>query len=320
MYRDQTDECSNTDGPVTVISIVGAPRSGSTIVARLLGETSGVFCLGEVMQLWTGLLTNVDKACGCGLRIRECPFWAEVFNRIGFDGTSRSTQERAAMQNLAIRRTHPWLGLPRLLRVGHRQLPANARPFAEALIALYEAAAATAGCRILVDSSKKSDYCALVSRLPGIRSYTVHTLRDPRGVLMSHYARRFPDTSNASHLHEALRVGTAWEAETLAALMLVRLRPHGTRVEYARFAQNPQSELGSLLDAVGGDASTLPFSSAATAILGTTHTVGGSPTRFDQGEVTVKPDQRWREVLNYRDRRLMEAFALTVRPLGVRFE
>ena len=294
------------DDGLTIVSVVGMPRSGSTIVSRLLGEVDGFVCLGEVRHLWWALLRNRDHLCGCGDRLLECAFWGEVFDRIGFDGSHAQAERRAAVQEAAVRRRHPWIGLPRLLVARRGAPPRRALPYAEALTALYRAAADVAGAHTVIDSSKKSDYAALVTGM-GVRAHVVHTLRDPRGIVMSHHARAHPDDPSASHPGEALRRSGSWLLETAGAMALTRRRrPDATRVDYERFARTPAATLGEIVELVGGDPASLPIDQDGHAVLGLTHTVGGSPTRFDRGDVAIRPDDRWRTGLHPRDRRVVE--------------
>jgi len=64
--------------PTTVLYIAGTGRSGSTVLANLLGEVDGFFAAGEVRFLWQrGLVEN--RLCGCGAPVSECAVWREVF-------------------------------------------------------------------------------------------------------------------------------------------------------------------------------------------------------------------------------------------------
>jgi len=68
-----------------VAYIGGAGRSGSTVLALLLGKVQGFFPVGGVNSLWErGLLQNY--LCGCGVHFRECPFWNEVGREASADG------------------------------------------------------------------------------------------------------------------------------------------------------------------------------------------------------------------------------------------
>ena len=317
MARGSAGDGKTIDDALAVVSVVGMPRSGSTIVSRLLGEVDGFVCVGEVRHIWWGLHRDRGKLCGCGDTLLTCPFWADVFARVGFDGSSEGIAERAAIQDGAVRRTHPWLGLPRTLAGSGHRSPA-AHPFASMQLDLYRAIAAVADARVVVDSSKKSDYTAFISGLDGVDTHVVHTLRDPRGILMSHYARAHRDAPSVSHPKEAIRLSGSWLVETAAAAAVVRQRrPHATRVDYGEFASDPLGTLGPIVEALGGDPTTLPIEADGKACLSAAHTAGGSPTRFQNGPVAIKPDQRWHD-LNRRDQLIARVVTSPLAPFGLR--
>ena len=69
---------------VPVLYIGGCQRSGSTLLDRMMSQSSGHVSAGEVVHLWSRGL-GADELCGCGARFSACPFWTEV-GRVGFGG------------------------------------------------------------------------------------------------------------------------------------------------------------------------------------------------------------------------------------------
>ena len=68
--------------PVQVLYIAGTGRSGSTLLAGILGQVDGIFNAGEVRYIWDrGLLAN--RLCGCGRQFRDCPVWDEILVEAG---------------------------------------------------------------------------------------------------------------------------------------------------------------------------------------------------------------------------------------------
>jgi len=62
---------------VRVVLIVGGQRSGSTLIARIIGESPGAVALGELWYLWQRSVVE-DRLCGCGNRFSRCEFWQRV--------------------------------------------------------------------------------------------------------------------------------------------------------------------------------------------------------------------------------------------------
>lgn len=58
----------------TIIIIIGASKSGSTLLAKTLGGHSKCFTLGEINR-YNSQIDNPEGFCGCGALISECEFW-----------------------------------------------------------------------------------------------------------------------------------------------------------------------------------------------------------------------------------------------------
>ena len=71
----------------TLIYIASSPRSGSTLLANILGSHPEVFNAGEILGLH-GLLNNSRRGshpngcCACGKRVIDCRIWGQVFKQI----------------------------------------------------------------------------------------------------------------------------------------------------------------------------------------------------------------------------------------------
>ena len=55
-----------------VLLLAGSGRSGSTVLANILGSVEGVFCGGEIRYLWERGLQD-GRLCGCGRAFGQCP-------------------------------------------------------------------------------------------------------------------------------------------------------------------------------------------------------------------------------------------------------
>jgi hypothetical protein len=65
----------------TVIIILGAARSGSTLLGKAIGGHSKGFTLGEINR-FNNEINNEETHCGCGEKLSECVFWIDVRNRL----------------------------------------------------------------------------------------------------------------------------------------------------------------------------------------------------------------------------------------------
>jgi hypothetical protein len=62
---------------VRVLYVAGTGRSGSTLVAAMLGQLRGAFAAGEVRYLWQRGLSE-RRPCGCGTPVPDCPVWTDI--------------------------------------------------------------------------------------------------------------------------------------------------------------------------------------------------------------------------------------------------
>ena len=182
-----------------VLYIAGTGRSGSTLLARVLGEVEGVFTAGELRYFWQRGLIEQRK-CGCGVPVPECPLWHDVIERSAFDGDTVQKVVRLLRQTGRIRH------LPSALRGAqlHRLIEGSAGQDAvTALQHLYQHAAAASGARVIVDSSKLPSYGRLLREVPGIDLRVVHMVRDPRAAAYSWASRKqLTDGGSQAHMEQ----------------------------------------------------------------------------------------------------------------------
>src|SRR5512135_2632453 len=76
--------------PVKVIYIAGAGRSGSTILANILGQVQGFFSAGELYHLW--LSPPDQRLCGCAKRLSDCEVWGGIFKELFGDEAAEGSQ------------------------------------------------------------------------------------------------------------------------------------------------------------------------------------------------------------------------------------
>jgi hypothetical protein len=272
-----------TAQPVRVLYIAGLPHSGSTILARVLGEVEGVFAAGEITGL-SDRATNGDR-CGCGVPLPECPFWGAVLRSrlLDADALPRLRPERR------------WIHGRTLVSLMLGRDRERLRAYRDELAKLYHAIAEVSGCRVIVDSSKSPTFAYVVDGAPGVELYGVHLVRDPRATSYSwsvdpHYHRTRGPAFGACW--------TLWnlELEALAA----RRRSRFLRLRLEDFVRDPIAETRRVLRLVGADRADLPFVGERSVRLPEHHMVEGHASRFDTGVVPIRESTRWRRSLSTR--------------------
>jgi len=305
---------------IKVLSIVGPGRSGTTVLAGILGEVDGIVDVGELRWLWQrGLLER--RTCGCGLPVAECPVWSSVVARV-LAGRPETTTEFAtriaAAQRVLITRRNRL----RVIRRGATGASwAPLEPLRDAMGQVVGAVAEETGARVVVDSSKRAQDAALLAGLDDVDHYVLHMVRDPAAVAFSWGKRdktiRVAEGTRAMGTRGLLSSVTRWTENSLGAAVLRRHVPpdRWLFLRYEDFATEPRAALARILTFLGEDGEP-PFVDDETVVLGVNHTVAGNPNRFRVGAVRVRLDGEWsRRMPRHRQ---LAVRALTV-PLLLRF-
>jgi hypothetical protein len=258
---------------VRIAYIAGCERSGTTLLARLLGEIPNFASVGEAGAyfLGPGDLSRIAIPCGCGDRMSECSFWG----RVTVDPHLRTLAEpfirtryihRALWWRLE---THP--DLQRLL--------AAASEF-------YHTLAALTGAAVIVDSSKSPVFAALLSRAPGIEVHMIHMIRDLRGIVSS-WQRPKAYISTMPPRRCVLQ----WYRANVGVELLKGRAAGFSRLRYEDFVAHPRPMLEQMASAIRGFPVRCPFLRDGHAHVHAQHLVGGNPDKFQCGEIPLRQRQ-----------------------------
>ncbi len=271
-----------------VLYILGRGRSGSTVLANVLGEIPGFFSAGELRYLWDPVVIQ-RSACGCGTGIAECPVWSRVLARL----SDVDVEEVVRWQHEIVRESNTL----RLLRCRTGCEWPSLHGYAKVTARLYRAIEETTECSVIVDSSKRPSYAAFVNLLEGCDPYFVHLARDPRASAYSWQSRRYASVhGNEVRRRNALDSTLRWDLLNLGAEAVVRRVPrrHRMRLRFEDFAEAPPATVEQISDLLGEKGRRLPFVDGHTVDLGVNHTIAGNPSRFTTGRVTVRDNAEWR--------------------------
>lgn len=315
-----------------VLYILGYARSGTTILASLLGEIDGFFCAGELWYLWDRCFPPRSTArCGCWAVLPECPLWSAVLDTLASSEVSDSLKacrrsagpggishpalstmiELQRQADRSVRYWHPLKGIvPRI-----RQSEAVER-FCRVQGALYQAIANQTGAKVIIDSSKLPAPAVLLSAIPEVEPYFMHMVRDPRGVLFSRQRRRM---QGRGKFNPALLAVDALRCARDNLYSEAILRRFGVErrlfVSYEGFVTKPRETIEAIGELVGMPVDSLPLADHV-ARLQIKHTVRANPNRVRSGEVEIRHDTDWQKALGTRDRLLANLLAA---PLLLRY-
>jgi hypothetical protein len=271
-----------------VIYLLGAARSGTSLLTTLLGELPGFFAAAEMRLLWGGFDARL---CGCGAPVAECPIWSAAIEAARSVSGLRSPEQFVQLQNRTTRTRH----VPALVALGMNR---DAAAYLDIMTEMYLSLADASGAAIIVDSSKSAAEAALLRESRAIDARVVHVIRDARAVAYSWSRIGWREPENRRSTPGAT---FAWPASNGAAEVALRTYDSVSkmRVRYEDYVVEPAdfiARIAQMADAAAGDMAFLRGSAASSR--DSAHMVGGNRLRFDREVVTLKPDTEWRENLS----------------------
>lgn len=292
--------------PFKVLHITGAGRSGTTILARVLGHLEGFVSIGELTNHWTHILEH--RLCTCARPFGDCPFWSRVLEPDLLDpGKVRAVE--AARQDLL---KQPILRRLDLWRENHDALDEASDRYAPVLADVYRRVRRISGCDVIVDNSKQPAHAYAVGRVPDCETFVLHVVRDSRAVAFSRRRHEHPDRA------ETAVIARYWMLINLKTEYLLGIRSRRARylrIRYEDFAGEPKAHLEEILRFIGEERDIDALVDGLTLRL-TQPIHDGSPSRFPPGPVSIYQDHKWATDMPRKDR--LSTLALTW-PLLLRY-
>jgi hypothetical protein len=301
------------------MAVAASGLSGSTLLARMLGELPGFVAVGEVGRIWDKGLDE-DVECGCGAPFSTCPFWTAV-GRSAFGGWDQldayECRRLAAGILLAESRfPHPFalplILAPRVASRYRRDLDA----YTQLLERVYAGIREVTGADVIVDSMKIPAYIYLLAKQDRFPTTFVQLVRDPRGVAYSN-TKKVP--RQGSRQDKPMRTRRAprtaakkWLWFNLSFELLRALGYPFVRVGYEALVKNPEAAMRLCAARVGRKLSPadVRFIQRSTVQLSPGHLVAGNRMRLAHGDTELRVDDAWRRGLKLADRRTVERVGL----------
>jgi hypothetical protein len=218
-----------------VLYVIGAHRSGSTVLGVTLGNCDGVFFAGE-LHSW---LTRRGVPSFGGEQGAE--LWQAIAEEVPnaqelFGHETQLTLDRSSV----VYRPHKW-PQRRRLRGPYRRIYQD----------LYRAIARQTGSTQIVDTSHYPLRAIELQALDGIELYLLFLVRDPQGVVDSFDARHSDSPSKSSFVTNA----QLWVTHALCLLAFAR-QPRERRmfVRHEDFLADPAGVLAQILEQSGSHA------------------------------------------------------------------
>ena len=262
---------------VKVITFAGAGRSGSTLLARLLGELDGFVNIGEATAYWLDdQVRQRQIPCGCGRAVAECPFWRDVL-------WGHAVEPGSGSSHLLRLRSVPLLLSP--------VKPAPARRRLDDLTAAARSLLCTVAerhrGRVIVDSSKNPALSYLLRRAPDIELHVLHLVRDPRAFVSS----RFSSKAYLGRL-PPFKATWVWLARNLATELLLAGGPRHRRIRYEDLVADPGGTVSMIATEVLGEPIRVRYANGNETSIGVQHILAGNPDKLEVGPLRIA-DRGW---------------------------
>ncbi len=292
---------------IPVLYIVGAGRSGSTLLEMILGNLPDFFSVGEIRYFWEYWFDQ-NWICGCGEPLDACDVWQTVGANLAASGIDLA--QMAEWASTYDRTRH----LPRLALRDDNFWPES---FVAASAELYQSIYEASGGKVIVDSSKVPSHLYLLKQIPTLDLRVLHLVRDGRAVAYSWNKRQkkelgsqnSQETMPGKSLTKAMLV---WMMENKFADSAVKQMPAVAQMRYEDFVRAPADQLNQTLTDLGWPDVDLSHLRAPTFTVRPTHSVGGNPLRFSQKEVGIRADATWQQKMPKWQQRALGLCALPV--------
>lgn len=302
---------SNKDDRVRVVYVMGAGRSGSTVLDVILGSHPDVFGTGELIHIFREEALHRAN-CACGEPRDVCPIWTAVRERwCELTGQAAITDHRDLYRHFCHIQSFD-VGLKSWMRLRRRPDRQSSR-LQECLrqtAALYQAIAETSGQRVIVESSKNPLRARLLSLVPELDVRLVHLVRDARGVAWSRMKALHKSRESGIPREIKPRPVTVsaayWSVMNRYSEQVRRSFPDrpSIRIHYEDLIARPTDTLHAIGRLADIDYSTVAARLAAGETMNPGHLYAGNRVRT-AGPIQLRQDDEWTQHLTPRQQRLI---------------
>jgi len=286
--------------------ILGAQRSGSTLLNLVLGSHSQATAIGEGWKLNAAVVDN--KECTCGQQFRDCPFWSAVaiamekemgWNPMASPGAQvlhrHDIRKLASFFLIAAEKAVGQLGARPLSRriLSMVRQTSTMKSVVKSSFSLLDACLQVSDAALAVDSGKDAFRVDALYRERPNESKVLFLVRDGRGVSASRLGKgRNPTTPNRFSMKSA---ASQWKKENQQSLAVVEQLPEDAWIiqRYEEFCESPEQVLRHICSFAGVEYE--PQMQAFTTQ--THHNLIGNRMRFSR-EGQIKLDDAWRDNLS----------------------
>jgi hypothetical protein len=282
-----------------ILFITGSGRSGSTLLEKLICSSPKFISVGEVRLVGDrGLIGN--NYCSCKERFASCPFWTKVIKNI-----SLSRKEIVDAYN-KVKQLSRLRNIYKLFYSKERVKGYNYHKAEEFLEKLYSSIHNISDNKIIVDSSKRPAYCALLSEVFGEKLSVIHIVRDSRAVSYSWKKRKKYNQEGFGRddympIRPVCDSSIEWLQRNIISEVTLRYVKESMILKYENICDHTRKMINKASTSIYDEISTVEISNG-TFYASPGHSVAGNPLRFEHGRITLSKDNKWVEEMDTCDK------------------
>ncbi len=258
-----------------LVYIAGEARSGTTLLARILGASPGALNVGELLQyVSTPGLRERSTFCGCGAPYKLCQFWSKYSQGDGLPDFSLHAPPL---------RLRSWGALRKMVERGDPAVT----DFNGKMSSFLSTIATDNNCETIVDASKSPLMPLCLASSDEVELHVIHLVRHVQDVVSSMSRQK-----GYLQKHNKLRTTATWIYTNKLGNELERICTNYQRVRFEDFLKAPGETIELISDKIGYTENISEFVRDNRVYLEDNHAVAGNPDKFESGWTEVTAPKR----------------------------
>ncbi len=257
---------------INIVYLLGAGRSGTTLIASVLNTNRSVQTVGELHQFPEYLYEN--KNCSCGEALQQCSFWSKVLSYLKKNNFS-CTHEDIFFYDTKERHSK----IPKLLLSPSSNIKYD--NFQEQTFASIQA---TSDKKWILDSSKYISRFLMLNSNKRFNTKGVFVVRDVRGVVYS-FSKKVQTTRNP------LNAIIYYSLINYIGEFVCLINKNIIKIKYEEFVKNPELQSKRILSHLGDNENSGQINLDSITM---PHIVGGNRMKKNKS-IKISFDEKWKK-------------------------
>ncbi len=258
---------------IPIVYLLGAGRSGTTLMATVLNSHEQIETVGEMHQFFEHL--QEDKKCSCGSELNRCVFWSPILSELNY----KNHQIVSHVQITSEKERHSNIGKYLFKKKTNKR-------YLEIQEKYFTAISKNTNATWLLDSSKYIARFLLLKRSGALNVKGIYVVRDIRGVINSFNKQVQTPKSPMSTIFYYWLINFFGQ-------VVCALNKDVIKIKYEDFVSNPEIATNLIYNHVFVRKSrvTLPNEFEIP------HIIGGNRMKKDKS-IVIRKDEQWKNSLS----------------------